>query len=118
MTGIKALAASLAGVALLLSGCSGGGSGEELVAEVQAAFADSYGSTSDHQIERFTTDNGSKTVTVVSSLADKPENAELARGVCMTVASVAGDRITQEWDRVIVTAGDRGAFIAECKPVG
>lgn len=87
--------------------------GPSLQDQVEAAFRDSYGDPADWLIERFSDDNGHRNVTVVSRLADKPENAADAMGTCRAVASVSG--ISAEWNRVIVTAGERGPFIAECE---
>lgn len=87
--------------------------GPSLQDHVEAAFRDSYGDPADWLIEGFTDDNGHHNVTVVSRLADKPENAEDAMGTCRAVASVSG--VPVEWRRVIVTAGERGPFIAECE---
>lgn len=123
--GMRGITAALL-AALLLAAC---GSTDEpaeesapasspLLTQVEAAFRDSYGDPADWLIERFSDDNGASNVTVVSRLAHKPENSEDAMGTCMTVASLGiSDGITADWNRVIVTAGERGAFIAECDPV-
>ena len=87
-----------------------------LNAEVGALWHETYGDLGGWPAVRFTEDNGATNVTVEADLAYKDENREPAMGLCRSVASL-GPQVEQEWRRVIVTAGHRGGFLAECDPV-
>lgn len=89
-----------------------------LISQVEAAWEQAYADLDNWPLEAFTADNGDRNVTVVSTLAAKPENESRAMELCRAVASLAtGNSITAPWDGVIVTAGHRGAFLAECDPI-
>ncbi|WP_293785155.1 hypothetical protein [uncultured Aeromicrobium sp.] len=86
-----------------------------LAEQVEAAFSASYGWPAEPSWSHITSfdDRDAPRVTVVTELADKPENAEDAMGTCRAVASVSAS-VDERFTGVYVTAGEGGAFIAEC----
>lgn len=99
-------------VGVSLAGCGGGVDGDALAAEVQSAVRDSYGKLPN--VQKFDGRDAPR-ITVVTNLADKPENRQEAMGICRTVASVG---ITvPDFTGVYVTAGEGGALLAECDAV-
>lgn len=86
-----------------------------LEAEAEAAMRSSYGWPDEPHYASITGFSGTDAprLTVVTSLANKSENEEAARGLCMTLISVR-DQITSPFSGVYVTAGEGGPFLAEC----
>jgi hypothetical protein len=106
-----------AACAVVLSACGGGERGEELAEAVQQAVSDSYGWPTEPALANITGFDGrdAPDITVITNLSDTPENRVFAQDLCMTVASVG---ITvPDFEDVFVTAGEGGAFLAECEAV-
>lgn len=105
-------AAMLATVAIL-TGC-GGDSKSDLIPQVQAAWNETYAGLG-FPAFTLTDDNGSSNITVVTQLGDSTAGREEAMGLCRAFGSL-GPKVSSEWNRIYVTAGSRGAFLAECQP--
>ncbi|MBM9464660.1 hypothetical protein JL108_14480 [Aeromicrobium sp. YIM 150415] len=89
--------------------------GPGLAEQVEAAFAESYDWPDDPAWSNLVgfDDWDAPRVTVVTDLADKTENEETAMGYCRAVTSVSSS-VDARFTGVYVTAGEGGAFLAEC----
>ncbi len=89
--------------------------GPGLAEQVEAAFAESYDWPDDPAWSNLVgfTDRDAPRVTVVTDLANKTENEETAMGYCRAVTSVSSS-VDARFTGVYVTAGEGGAFLAEC----